>query len=78
VTATTRKGAGKMDAHTQRAKGRERLRKNFYHPWKALREVEDDPGLLEEARQAPAGSRAWRRALLYHEALRVLAVSMRK
>ena len=31
----------------------EGLRKNRYHPWKALREGEDDSGLLQRQRRAP-------------------------
>jgi hypothetical protein len=51
----------------------ERLRKNFYHLWKALREAREDPTRLEEWRRAPVGSQEWRKAVFYEEAMRLLS-----
>jgi hypothetical protein len=64
-----------MPAHTEQ-EARERLRLHHYHLWKGLMEVEEDPGLLEEARHAPRGSKEWRNAFFYEQALRMLEVSM--
>ncbi len=54
----------------------ERLRKNHYHLWKALREVGDDPTLLGWV-GAPKGSQERRRLIFHHQALRVLEVAER-
>jgi hypothetical protein len=54
----------------------ERLRKNFYHLWKVLKEAEADPSLPERWRRAPRGSQEWRKAIFYVQGLRVLEVSV--
>jgi hypothetical protein len=53
----------------------ERLRKNFYHLWKVLKEAQADPSSPERWRRAPRGSLEWRKAIFYAQALRVLEVS---
>jgi hypothetical protein len=55
----------------------ERLRKNFYHLWKVLKEVEADPSLPERWRRAPRGSVGWRSLIFYEKAKAVLEVSGR-
>ncbi len=55
----------------------ERLRKNFYHLWRVVRELEEaeEPeALLASWRSAPQGSQEWRKALFYEGAMKILRV----
>ncbi len=53
----------------------ERLRKNHYELWLAIREVRVAPSVVEEWKQSPEGSQEWRKAVQHRHALMVLGVS---
>jgi hypothetical protein len=56
----------------------ERLRKNFYGPFTALREYRENPERLEGWRAAEHPSQDWRKGFYFEQALRLLATALYK
>jgi hypothetical protein len=66
----------RTEALLENGEAMERLRKIFYHLWKPLVQVRENPELLEEWRRAPRASIGWRSLIFYEQAIRVLEVSV--
>jgi hypothetical protein len=54
----------------------ERLRKNFYGPYTAVREYRENPQRLEEWRAAEKPTLAWRKGFYFEQALKVLEAAL--
>ncbi len=54
----------------------DRLRKNFYGPYTAVRAYREDPERLEEWRAAQKPSQAWRMGFYLDQALRILSIRL--
>jgi hypothetical protein len=54
----------------------DRLRKNYYGPYTAVREYREDPERLEEWRAAEKPSQEWRKGFYFEQALRLLGTAL--
>ncbi len=65
-----------MDPDEEMQRALERLRKNFYGPYMAIRAYWEDPERLEAWRAAQKPSQEWRMGLYFDQALRLLGTAL--